>query len=116
MVWHVSCVELYLTDRLPGEGVDQLGDFIRANLVLPEDPLANTDTVLASGRPVELLHTSVTDKRGIQGGEIVTSHNDGDTGNLVLVVPGPPRFGVEPSASLCVLYNDCSLQLQFVTL
>ena len=81
---------LRLTNRLPREGVDQPGDFVSANLVLTEDSLAHTDAILASGRPVKLLHTSITDEGGVQGREIVTSHNDRDTGDLDLVVPAQP--------------------------
>ena len=49
------------------------------DLVGPEDTLANTDTVLTSRGPVELLHTSITDERSVEGGEIVTGDDDGDT-------------------------------------
>ena len=40
--------------------------------VLLEDAHADTDAVLACGVPVVLLHTTITDQRGVQGGEIVT--------------------------------------------
>ena len=52
------------------------------DLVGPEDTLANTDMVLTGRGPVELLHTSITDERsveGVEGGEIVTGDDDGDT-------------------------------------
>lgn len=58
-----------------------MGDAVGA-----EDPLADADTVLSGGGPVELLHTAVTDERRVQGGEVVAGDDDGDAGVLLLVV------------------------------
>merc|ERR1711990_220560 len=73
-------------DRLGWEGVDELLDGDGADVVLPKDSGANTDTVLSGWVPVELLHTSVTNERSVQGGEIVTSADDRDTWDLLVVV------------------------------
>ena len=56
------------------------------DIILSEDTLAHTNLVLTGGSPVELLHTSITDKGSVQSGEIVTGHNDGHTGDGFLVV------------------------------
>jgi hypothetical protein len=73
-------------DGLAGEGVDDLDDVIVGDVVGAEDALADTDPVLAGGSPVELLHTTVTDERRVEGGEVVAGDDDGHTGVLVLVV------------------------------
>lgn len=71
---------------MPWEGVDDLDDRLVADIVGLEDTLADTDTVVTGGSPVELLHTTVTDQRGVQRREIVTGDDDGHTGVLLLVV------------------------------
>ena len=59
-------------DGLAGEGVDDVLHVMRADAVVLEDAHAHADAVLERRRPVELLHATVTDERGVQGGEVVT--------------------------------------------
>lgn len=68
--------------------IDQLDDFLLMQAVVSEDTGADADTVLAGRVPVKLLHTAVTDERSIQGGEIVTRADDGDSSNFLLPVGG----------------------------
>ena len=71
-------------DGLAGEGVDNGLDLAAGDAVMLEDAHAHTDAVLAGGRPVELLHTSITDQGRVQGGEIVSCAHHGHTGDLLL--------------------------------
>jgi len=64
---------------LARELVNKRDNVFILDLVGPEDTLANTDTVLTGQGPVELLHTSITDERSVESGEIVTGDDDGDT-------------------------------------
>lgn len=68
------------TDGLAWEAVDDLDDVLVGDVVGAEDTLADADTVVAGGSPVELLHTPVTDERRVQRGEVVAGDDDGDTG------------------------------------
>ena len=45
---------------------------LTVDVILHEDTHAHADTVLTRWVPVELLHTSITNQGGVQGGEIVT--------------------------------------------
>lgn len=74
------------TDGLARESVNKLAYILCRNTINAEDTSADTNTVLTGGGPVELLHTTITDKWSVQCGEIVTSDDDGDTGVLLLVV------------------------------
>ena len=73
-------------DGLAREGVDELDDVLLVDAVGAEDALADADAVLAGGRPVELLHTSITDERRVQRGEVVAGDDDGHPGVVHLVV------------------------------
>lgn len=50
-----------------------------------EDSGGNSDSVLAGGGPVELLHTPITDEWRIQCGEIVTGTDDWHSGDLLFL-------------------------------
>ncbi len=58
---------------------------LNVSSVYLEDAGGNSDTVLAGGCPVELLHTSITDQWCIQCGEIVTGAHDWHSGDLLLL-------------------------------
>jgi len=75
-----------VTNRLARECIYKLDNVLLGNIVSPEDTGANTNTVLSGWSPVELLHTSITNERGIQGGEIISGDYDGDSGILLFVV------------------------------
>ena len=73
-------------DGLVREGVDELLDGGLADVVLLEDTSADSNSVLSGWVPVELLHTSITNERSVQGGEIVTGTDDRNSWDLVVVV------------------------------
>ncbi|MCE0482505.1 hypothetical protein HAX54_041316 [Datura stramonium] len=75
-----------LTSRLSREGVDKNYNVLIPYAVSSENSLAYTNSVLPGWCPVGLLHTIITDKRGMQCGEVVTSDYNGDPGILLLVV------------------------------
>ena len=60
---------------LAREGVHNLLHFTTGDTILLEDTHADTNAVLTSGGPVEFLHTPITNKRGIQGAEVITCTN-----------------------------------------
>ncbi len=61
-------------DGLAGEGVHNLLHLTTSHTVLLEDTHGDTNAVLTSGSPVELLHTPVTNQWGVQGAEVITCH------------------------------------------
>lgn len=78
-------------NRLVGEVVDEFDNVLVGNIVGPKDTFASTNAVFVSWCPVEVLHTTVTDKRviGIRCGDIiVTGDDDGDSGVLLAVHTG----------------------------
>ncbi|MBT2924258.1 hypothetical protein PO29_18525, partial [Vibrio anguillarum] len=73
-------------DRLAWEGINKLDDTFLGNVVGPEYTLANTNTVLSGWCPVEFFHTTITNERSIQSGEVISSNYNGNTSILLLVV------------------------------
>mmetsp|Transcript_19601 Transcript_19601/g.27141 ORF Transcript_19601/g.27141 Transcript_19601/m.27141 type:complete len:414 (-) Transcript_19601:155-1396(-) len=73
-------------DGLPGECVDNCLNIIGGHVIFLEDSSGNSDTVRARRVPVELLHTSITNERRVQGGEIVSGAYNGNTRDGVIVV------------------------------
>ncbi|KVI03372.1 hypothetical protein Ccrd_018324 [Cynara cardunculus var. scolymus] len=57
-----------------------------SNIVSSENTSTNTNSVFASRRPVELLHTTVTNKRGIQSRKVVTRDNNRHSRVLLFIV------------------------------
>lgn len=78
--------EKRLTNGLSRESIDQLDNVLNGDVVGPEDTCAHTDTIFSGRSPVELLHTTVTNQGSVEGGEVVTSDDDRNTGVVLLVV------------------------------
>mmetsp|Transcript_8889 Transcript_8889/g.24868 ORF Transcript_8889/g.24868 Transcript_8889/m.24868 type:complete len:463 (-) Transcript_8889:14-1402(-) len=81
-------------DGLAVEGADEHLDVLLLDAVSLEDAAGDADAVLEGGGPVVLLHASVTDERGVEGGEIVTGGDDGHARDLLnLVLAGELHVG-----------------------
>ena len=74
------------TYGLAWESVDKLGNLFDGDAIGSEDTGADSDTVFSGGSPVEFLHTTVTDEGSVEGGEVVTGDDDGDTRVFFFVV------------------------------
>lgn len=72
-------------DGLSGEGVHEVLHVSAVDAVVLEDAHAHSHAVVAAGRPVELLHASITDQRRVQSREIVSCADDGHTRDLLLL-------------------------------
>mmetsp|Transcript_1153 Transcript_1153/g.7498 ORF Transcript_1153/g.7498 Transcript_1153/m.7498 type:complete len:252 (+) Transcript_1153:291-1046(+) len=73
-------------DGLAREGIHKQLYVLLRHAILTEDAHRYTNAILPGWLPVELLHTPITNERGIQGGEIVTGTDDRHTGVLLSVV------------------------------
>merc|ERR1712127_1088604 len=81
-------------DGLAVEGADEHLDVLLLDAVSLEDAAGDADAVLEGGGPVVLIHASVTDERGVEGGEIVTGGDDGHARDLLnLVLAGELHVG-----------------------
>ena len=68
------------------EGVDKLDNFLGWHIVSSKDTSANTNAILPGGGPVELLHTTITNERSVQCGEVITCDYNWNTGIFLLVL------------------------------
>jgi hypothetical protein len=82
VVVHTSSQGAKEIDGLAVESFNQASNVILADTVSHEDTVGNTNTIFKGRGPVELFHTTITNQRSVQSGEIVTGGDNRDSRDL----------------------------------
>ena len=76
VIVHTGAERTEEIDGLAIEGGDEELDVVAGDAISHEDAVGDADTVLKRRGPVELVHTTITHKRRVKSGEIVTGGDD----------------------------------------